>query len=304
VIFRRPRYRRDGPRVPIKTGTQIHGLEHYLEDQDHPNHQLGITVGALQYWRVCRADFIPTIEMQAEAYRAKPKGRGAPWKGEIAEHVIFAPPPGAWLSEAERRMIADHVLEQLSPASPAAYVWHVGEDGRDELHLIMSYFTDGTFPELRITAVRSDHDGDYRELAMKFGRAAIALVNQSRDRFRLANPAIDAPQPVLTLADIRRNKRAALGFSPLPEILFKALGPADCLDKTSIVDWLKSRRWGVRSSGRNISVVPPDKKKPYRWPWETLLREIYLLRDEWRKSLEKPSRQFGKEDEDRRSAQK
>jgi len=287
MIFKRPRYRKDGqPRIPIKSIDQISGLILYLKNPDHRNHA-AVTIGKLQHWPCDSVDLVSSVEKSAEAYRLKPKGRGAPWKGEIAEHVIYAPPEGIWLTDAERTAIAGHLVPRISPDSPAVYIWHQGVDGRDELHILTSNFTSGEPPELRITAIRNDYDGDYLLLAMEFGRQAIAIVNESRAQRRLAHPTKDTPSAIPTLAEIRVRKREAAGFQTLPEILFQGLGPFDCLDRTAIVDLLRSRGWDTRSSKKHISVTPPEKVKARRWPWDTLLLEIQLLREALLKAIEK-----------------
>lgn len=272
MIFKRAQYRRGGPRNRLTTVENVAGLLAYLNNPDHPNH-LSIKLGGLRYWQCDAFTFGAMIADQAEAYRNKPKGRGKPWGGEIAEHAIYAPPPGSKLTEKNRRDIEEGVAQRLCSDSPAVLAWHIGADGRDELHIVASNFTNGHPPVLRITALRNRHDGDYMMIAREIGEEVITVINQERE---IAHEA-----PVPTLAEIRAKKRQEGGHQSLAELVFRDLGPLDCHDRDDIVSTLRDRGWTVRPTPKNVSLTPPEKSKPRRFPWQTLLDQLAALRDRW-----------------------
>lgn len=290
MIFKRTQYRKDGPRVRLTTIRQVEGTRDYLDDAEHPNH-LSVTMGGVEHWRTTEAQFLKEIETQAAAYKAKPKGPGQPWGGEITEHVVYAPPPGSAFTDVERTQIALFVLPRICPNSPAVYAWHIGDDGRDELHILASNFIDDTFPDLRITTLRNEHDADYRLIGEKAGKEAIAFVNTWR--------AVEMKSPVLTLADVREKKRKDAGHASLPELIFATLGTD--LDRDNIVTLLRERHWTVRVTPKHISVTPPGKKKPRRWPWDTLLLQLEILRDACLRELDEkePSRKHRAKEQNR-----
>ena len=273
MIAKRCQYRAGGPRNRLTSSVHIKALLEYLVDSRHPNH-IGVSVRNLRFWNSTQETFIGRIEASAERYRAKPKGRGKPWKGEIAEHIVFAPPPNAGLSDAEREVIETNIVGSLCSQSAVTLIWHLGADGRDELHVVASNFTDEAVPGLRVTSLRQA-GGDYKEILREVGEHAIHHVNQLRTFSRRAN--------VPTVAEIRAEKRKASGRQTVAQIVFDAVGPTRGNDRDEVASILRGLGWTVRTSQKNISVTPPGKKKPYRWEWEVLFTHMHELHESWLK---------------------
>lgn len=266
-----------GPRFPIKTLRNIQALTEYLEDATHPNH-LAVTLGTPQFRRCTRETFLPCLQAGIDAHKARPRGRGRPSNGEVAEHVIFAPPPGVRLTDDERTRIGDNAVARIAPISPAYYIWHQGWDGRDELHVVVGNFTEEG--SLRISALRRSHFAKgYLAVLQHESKAIVATINKERTT---------AGVPLIpTISEIRAEKRKTAGHQSLPELLFAGLGATDCLDRQLIVSLLESMGWKHRATKTFLSVTPPEKKKSYRWAWSTLLHLLSLLRHAWlQKNLE------------------
>src|ERR1700678_1763217 len=119
------------------------------------------------------------------------------------------------LTERERDLLAIFILTLVCHGIGAAYVWHIGDDGRDELHLLLSNFTEGDIPGLRVTELRrSGYGSDYKQLLREAGEGAEALIN--KERSRAGTPLIP------TLPETRVERRQARGYIPLPEIIYEA----------------------------------------------------------------------------------
>jgi hypothetical protein len=282
MICKRTQYARGGPNRRKLTSTHAVGdLLEYLDNPEHRNHK-EVRITGLRFWQANEFGFGTTIGEAAEAYRAKPKGRGRPWEGEIAEHVVYAPPPGIQLTPAERDRIAETILTRLCPDSPAAYAWHVGDDGRDDLHIVAGNFTRGRPPLLRISQLRqSGAANDYMMIAREIGEEAIALINRDRAQER----------QIPTIPEIRAAKREAAGRLSIPGLVAATIG-RQRLDPELIAEILERKGWTVRTSRQNISVTPPERKKAYRFPWEVFL-DLVGREKEARENTREEDRQRG-----------
>lgn len=291
--FGQYRYGKDGKpyKVPIETVEQVKGLLAYFSNPNHENHE-GVKLCEPQYHNCDAFSFAAEIGARAEAYRAKPKGGGNKWAEEIAEHNIYAPPEAIALTDAERTFIGRTIARRLYPDAPAVWVWHLGEDGRDELHILGGNVNGGHPPLLRITELRNDHRTGYRMVARYIGEETIEAVNLDREREERAK--------IPTLAECHAKKRREAGVRGIVETLFDDLGPNGCHDRDDIVSTLRDRGWTLdtkRSKG-NVSVIPPGKVKPYRFAWQDLLDQLAALRDQWiRQHIERDrdDRQRGQE---------
>jgi hypothetical protein len=261
MICKRTQYARGSPNRRKLTSTHAVGeLLDYLANPEHRNHK-GVQLTGLRFWQANEFSFGTAIGEAAEAYRNKPKGRGRPWEGEIAEHVVYAPPPGIRLTAEERDRIEETILTHLCPESPAASAWHLGDDGRDDLHIVAGNFTKGRPPLLRITQLRQGGTAnDYMMIIREIGEEAIAAINRDRAQER----------QIPTISEIRAAKRAEAGRQSIPGLVAAVIG-RQRLDRELIEEILRDRGWTVRISKENISVVPPGKKKPYRFSWEVFL---------------------------------
>ena len=261
MICKRTQYARGVPHRRKLTSTHAVGdLLEYLNNPEHRNHK-GVRLTGLHFWQANEFGFGTTIGEAAEAYRNKPKGRGRPWEGEIAEHVVYAPPEKIYLTTTERDRIAETILTRLCPDSPAAYAWHVGEDGRDDLHIVAGNFTRGRPPLLRITQLRQGGAcNDYMMIIREIGEEAIAAINRDRAQER----------QIPTVSEVRAERRAKAGRLSIPGLVAAAIG-RQRLDPELIAEILERKGWTVRTSQKNISVTPPEKKKAYRFRWEDFL---------------------------------
>ena len=207
LVIKRAQYARS-PQSPkrnrrIRTSEGLLGLIEYLDQEDHPNHQ-GLSLRGLHYWRTDAAHFADDLIKQKAAYMAAASGRrGRAWAGDIAEHLIVAPPKGAYLTEDEEERIAASILTRISPNSPACYEWHSNlETGRSELHIVAGSFTLAFPPSLRVTELRRFFGADYLLLLFEAGLTALNDLNLHRSR--------QARPPVMSLGDIRTSRKAAL----------------------------------------------------------------------------------------------
>lgn len=279
------RYGKEGEpyKVPIKTVDQVKGLLAYFADPTHENHK-GVKLCEPQYHNCDPFGFAAEIGARAEAYRSRPKGRGRPWSGEIAEHNVYAPPEAVALTETERAFIGRTIARRLYPDAPAVWVWHLGEDGRDELHMLGGNINGGHPPMLRVTELRNSHRTGYRMVARYIGEEVIEAVNLEREREQRAK--------VPTLAECRAEKRRQTGTKGIVEAIFDDLGPIGH-DRADIIATLRDRGWTLdtQRSKTRVSITPPGKVKPYRFAWDVLLDQLAALRDTWiRQHIERDER--------------
>lgn len=270
IVIKRGQYARDkktGRRFPrIKTVADLLRLLEYFEDEVHPNHE-GIQVTKTKFWQCSMEDFSPSVNLQADAYRAmcligKP---GKRWSGDIAEHIIVAPPPSSALTERERSLIAEGVLKKISPFSPAAYVWHYDEEeDRWDLHLAISAFEDG-YPRLRVAEVRNRHAADYRYVLDETTADIVHALNAIR--------AHEDRLPINTLGGLTVQKTDDLVAVLTAIALRRQLKAPTISDLHDLFD--ESCHWKiVKHSKTSITVHSADYSTPLHVRWVELLRAV------------------------------
>lgn len=249
MIAKRAQYGR-GKRKPckkIKTAADLKAVLNYFGDENHEDH-VGHLIAPLRFANASEETFEHLIHKLAEAYRRRPVTRGRRWKGEVAEHIIFSPAPGADLSEEEKVSIEKQLVEKAALGAPVAMAWHTGPDGRQHLHAAFGNIIPGHVPRLRVTELRKGGVKDYAAALRAIGREVIEALNKDR-----------APnRQIETLETVLEKKTGEI----LQAVV--AITKWDD-DEADIFAALKCAGWKIRRTKKTLSFARPTDKKPTRF---------------------------------------
>lgn len=249
MIAKRAQYGR-GKRRPckkIKTVAELKAVLDYFAEKEHKDH-IGHHIEAVKFANASAEAFTDLTEALAETYRKRPPTRGRKWQQEIAEHLIFSPPTGANLSEAEKIRIESRLVERVALEVPSATCWHTGPDGRQHLHAAFGNVLPGQIPRLRVTELRQGGVKDYAAVLRSIAKDIIEELNKDR-----------APnRQIETLETVREKK--------IGQILLAVVELTKWSDdEGDIFAALERAGWKTRRTKKTLSVTRPGDKKATRF---------------------------------------
>ena len=272
MIAKRTQYTGDWNREPASKITEISQVKNLLEyfiNEKHPNH-VGVEIDPVQYHNGSQFDFIQEVVGRADDFKKRPKTRGKPWAGEIAEHLIFAPVANADLTFEERKKITKAIIDRVAKGCPAISAWHTNADGRQELHVCVSNIIKGRPPIYRITEIRREGFSDYLLALSSAAVESIEIVNRDR-----------APERrIPTLQEAIQDKHASILAAAAKLTSYND-------DPEDVVALLNARGWKVRLTKKNISLRRPDDTRQTRFPTNEFFPD---LREVQKKKLSRPEK--------------
>lgn len=249
MIAKRAQYGR-GKRRPckkIKTVAGLNSVLEYFTNQEHEDH-IGHVLDAVKFSNASAETFTDLTEALAETYRKRPATRGRKWQQEIAEHLIFSPPTGANLSEAEKIRIESRLVERVALGVPSVTCWHTGPDGRQHLHAAFGNVLPGQIPRLRVTELRQGGVKDYAAVLRSIAKEIIEELNKDRALGR----------EIETLETVKEKK--------VGQILLAVVEMTKWSDnEDDILAILERAGWKIRRTKKTLSLARPGDKKPTRF---------------------------------------
>jgi hypothetical protein len=251
MIASRVAYNPDGPGRKVLSVEELNRVVAYIQSKE--KHE-GKTIDGPRFWNCTPLDFAFEIGRAAERYTAAPKGRGRPWSGQIAEHLVVAPASTVQLTDPERQTVERTILEKISPRSRAVLAWHIDKiTGKLELHIISSNFIDGIPPALRITELRrSAPDNDYLFVLKDAVETAIQTIKAG------------APEKFFPTVREATDEKAR-------KVIAEALQfarPSDDIAEFLIA--LEAHGWRVRLGKKTVSIARPEDRKLLRFSFSDL----------------------------------
>lgn len=287
---------------PVTDMAGVRRIRQYIMNLDHEDHQ-GATISSPRIWGArSSGEFDSWIERQHIAFLKLPKAlKGNRWNKEIAEHVVFSFPKGVVLADFEKEAFEKNLKKHFGRGSVGFLAWH--EDSKGDkcvhLHVLLSCFTPGAFPSLRVRETRALAPGrDYLAQVCRIARQGVELVNQCRLKM---NPVADLVPTLSQVREVKRKKeneaRKKKGEPKrlrFVDSLWLALGRffdeeeddeafrERCRKATS-----EKMRWKIlRETKGAMTVLPPGSKRKqgYRMPFENLRSQFHRMFRERNKS--------------------